>query len=55
MIRNFDRKCNWDAKYILNFRIVCLIGSRQLEVFDPTGRLRKVNVCDVHGILPSNK
>ena len=29
-----------------------LIGSRQLEVSNPTGRIRKVNVCDVHKILP---
>ena len=44
---------NWDAKYIPNFRIVKLIGYRQLKVSDPTGRLRKVNICDVHKILPS--
>ena len=48
-------KSNWDAKYIPNFRVVCLMGSRQLEVSDPTGRIRKVNVCDVHKILPSDK
>ena len=55
MIRNFDKKSNWDAKYIPNFRVVCLIGSRQLEDFNPTGRIRKANVCDVHKILPSDK
>ena len=48
MIKNFENKSNWDAKYIPNFRIVKLIGARQLEVSDPTGRLRKVNICDVH-------
>ena len=32
MIRNFNKKSNWDAKYVPNFRVVCLIGSRQLEV-----------------------
>ena len=53
MTRNFDKKSNWDAKYIANFRVVCLIGSRQLEVSNPTGRIRKVNVCDVHKIVPS--
>ena len=54
MIRNFGKKSNLDAKYILNFRVVHLIGSRQLEVPDPTGRIRKVNVCDVHKIQPSD-
>ena len=53
MIKNFDKKSNWNAKYIPNFRNVRLIGTRQLEVSDPTGRLRKVNICDVHKILPS--
>ena len=49
MIKNFDKKSNWDAKYIPNFRIV-----RQLEVFNLTGRLRKVNICDVHNTLQSD-
>ena len=44
----------WDSKYIPNFRIVRLIGPRQLEVSDPAGRLRKVNVCNVCKILPSD-
>ena len=38
----------------LIFKIVRLIGSRQLEVSDLTGRLIKVNICDVHKILPSD-
>ena len=54
MMRNFDKKYNWDVKYIPNFRVVHLIGSRQWEVFNPTGRIRKVNVCDVHNIFPSD-
>ena len=54
MIRNFDKKSNWDVKYIPNFRIVRMIGPRQLEVSDLTGRLRKVNICGVHKILPSD-
>ena len=54
MIRNCGKKSNWDAKYIPNFRAVCLIGSRQLGVFDHTGRIRKVNICDMHKILPSD-
>ena len=32
-----------------------LIGGRQLNVFNPTGRIRKVNVCDVHKMLPSDQ
>ena len=56
MIRNFDIKSNWDAKYVPNFRIVCLIGSRQLEASDPTGRLRKrLMSVYVHIILPSDR
>ena len=54
MIRNFKKKSTWDSKYIPNFRVVHLIGSRQLEVSDPTGRIRKVNVCDAHKIVPSD-
>ena len=54
MIINFDKKSNWDAKYIPNFRVMCLIGSRQLEVSDPTDTIRKINGCDVCKILLSN-
>ena len=54
MFRNFDKKSNWDAKYVPNFRVVCFIGLRHLGVSDPTGRVRKVNVCDVHKIFPSD-
>ena len=28
---------------------------KELKVSDPNGRLRKVNVCDVHKILPSDQ
>ena len=31
-----------------------MISSRQLEVSHPTGKIEKVNVCDVHKILPSD-
>ena len=54
MIKKFNKKSNWDVKYIPNFRIVELIGPRQLEVYDPTGRLRKVKFCDVHKNLSSD-
>ena len=47
MIRNLDKNSNSDAKYIPNSRVVHLIGSRQLEMSDPTGEIRKVNVCVV--------
>ena len=39
---------------MLNFRIIRLKSPRQLEVFDLTGRLWKVNISDVHKILPSD-
>ena len=51
---NFDKKSNWDAKYIPNSRIIRLVGPRQLEVSNLTGRLWKVNICDMHKILPSD-
>ena len=54
MIKNFDKKSNWDAKYVPNFRLIKLIGLRQLEVSDLTGRLRKVYMSDVHKILPAD-
>ena len=44
MIRNFDKNLTGNAKYISNLRVVCLIGSKQLEVSNPTGRIRKINV-----------
>ena len=53
IIKIFIKKSNCDVKYIPNFRVIRLIGTRQLEVSDPTGRLRKVNICDVHKILSS--
>ena len=53
MIKNFDKKSNLDAKYVSNFRVVKFIGTRQLEVSDLTGRLWKVNILDVHKILPA--
>ena len=55
MIRNFDKKSNWKAKHITDFRVVQLMGPRQLEVSNPTGRLRKVNICNVDRILPSDQ
>ena len=54
MIKNFNKKLNWDSKYIPNFRIIRIISSRQLEVSDLTGRLWKVIISDVHNILPSD-
>ena len=39
MIKNLNKKSNWDPKYIPNFQIITLIGPRQLEVADLTGRL----------------
>ena len=53
MIKNFDEKSNWDAKYIPNFRVIRQIGTRQQEFSNPTGRLRKVNIFDMHKVLPS--
>ena len=53
MVKNVDKNSNWDTKYISKFRVIRLIGTRQLEVSDPTGRLRKVTICDVHKVLPS--
>ena len=52
MIKIFDRKFTWGAKYVPNFRVVALIGSRQLEVLDPMGRTRKINVCYAHKVMP---
>ena len=54
MIRNFDKKPTWDAKYVPNFRVVCLIGSRQLEISDPSDRTTKINVGDAHKIVLSD-
>ena len=53
MIKNFD-KSHHGMQNTPNFRVVKLIGTRQLEVSDLTGRLRKINISDVHIILPSD-
>ena len=53
MIKHFNKKSNWDGKYIPYFRSIRLGGRRQLEVTDPTGKIRKLNICDVHKVLPS--
>ena len=53
MIKNYDKKPNWNTQYIPNFTVKRLADKRQLEVSDPTGRLSKVNICDVHKVLPS--
>ena len=34
--------------------LVRLIGTWQLEVSDTTGKLREVNILDVHKILPAD-
>ena len=44
----------WDTKYVPNFRVVPLISSKQIKISNPTGRTRKVNVCDVHKIVLSD-
>ena len=54
MIKNFDKKLNWDTKYVPHFRVVRKIGTRQLEVSDLKGRLWKLNISDVHKILPTD-
>ena len=54
MIKKFEKILTWETKYVANFRIVRLIGTRQLEVSDLTGRLRRVNVSDIHKILPAD-
>ena len=41
IIKNFDKKLNWDAKDIPYFGIIRLIGPRQLEVSNLPGRLLK--------------
>ena len=54
MIKTFDRKSTWDTKYVPNFRVVCLVGSRQLAVSDLTDRTRKVIVCNAYKTMPSD-
>ena len=54
MIKNFDKKSTLDAKYIHNYRVMWLIGARQLVVSNLIVRARKVNVCDAHKTVPSN-
>ena len=54
VIRHSEKKSNWDAKYVPNSRVVHLIDSKWLEVSDPIDRIRKVNVCDAHRIVPSD-
>ena len=41
-------------KYVPNFRVVRLTGTRQLEVSDQMDRLQKVNISDAHKNLPTD-
>ena len=52
MIKNFDKN-QIGMQNTYQISVIRLIGTRQLEVYDPIGRLRKVNICDVHKVLPS--
>ena len=54
MVKNVYRESNWDTKYVPNFRVIKLIGMRQLEFPDLTDRLWKVNILDIHKILPAD-
>ena len=54
MIKNLNKKSNWDAKYVSYYKVIKLTANRQLEVSDPIGRLRKVNISDIHKILPAD-
>ena len=36
MIKNYDKKLNWKTKCMPNFRVIRLVGKRQLEVSDQT-------------------
>ena len=54
LIKNVDKKSNWDAKHVPDFRVIKLKGTRQIEVSDQTGKLQKVNISDVHKILPAD-
>ena len=49
MIKMFNKKSTWDAKYLPNF-----IVAHQLEVSHPMCRTRKVNIFDAHKIVPSD-
>ena len=52
MIKNFDQNSNWDAKHIPNFRVVHLIVQDNWNSPIAMGRIRNVNVCDVHKMFP---
>ena len=52
MIKNFNKRLNQDAKYTPNSRIIRIRSPRQLKVSDLTGGLWKVNISDMHKILP---
>ena len=54
MIKNFNKKSTWDTKYVPNFIVIKLIGTRQLEVSNLTGSPWKVNILDVLKILPAD-
>ena len=43
MIKSLDKKSTWDTKYVPNFKVVRLLGRR-----------KKVNISDIHKILPAD-
>jgi hypothetical protein len=54
MIRNYVRN-TWDPKYLVEYRIISFPSERQVEVVSPTGRVKRVNIQDVHFQYPANQ
>jgi hypothetical protein len=54
MLRNHVRN-TWDPKYSVENRIISFPSERQVEVIAPNGRVKRVNIQDVHFQYPANQ
>ena len=53
LIRNHHRGSPFDTKYILSYRIIKLVNGHAVDVQDMMGRIKRVNLNDVHPMFPS--
>ena len=53
LIKNHYRDSPFDTKYIPSYRIVKLINEHAADVQDMIGKIRRVNLNDVHLMFPS--
>ena len=52
LIKNHHRDSPFDTKYIPSYRIIKLVNELAVDVQDKMGRIKRVNLNDVHLMFP---